>query len=112
MQTLNEHFEYNNKLAAALLQFLPPNDRKMVQVWCDKLDKMGDSVEEAAIRSDYMWFLLAMLRCGRVCEPFRKLPPSRLPPLKQFIPPHVYETVLVSHDAGSVSVDRKSSSHQ
>nr|CAH7747452.1 unnamed protein product [Callosobruchus chinensis] len=57
----------------------------MLQVWFDKLLAMDKTPEEMVIRSDYMWFVLLMLQIKRICEPFNKLPPPHLLPLKKFV---------------------------
>nr|CAI5824060.1 unnamed protein product [Callosobruchus analis] len=37
IKALNDHFLYNHRLAKAMQQLLSPQDRKMLQVWFDKL---------------------------------------------------------------------------
>ncbi|XP_030757458.1 uncharacterized protein LOC115883262 [Sitophilus oryzae] len=106
---LNDHFHYNSKMGKALQQFLPPNDRKMIQLWFDKLINMDRNVEQMIIRSDYMWFILLMLQGRKLRDPFTKLPPIHLPPLKKFVPLHVYEEVLISNEPNMIYVNRKSS---
>lgn len=82
---LNEHFMYNLRLAKALQQLLSPTDRKMIELWFDKLAEMDKTTDQVVIRSDYMWFILLMLQNKKVREPFTKLPPHNLVPLKRFV---------------------------
>ncbi|KAJ8977726.1 hypothetical protein NQ317_019400 [Molorchus minor] len=137
IKALNEHFNYNVKLAKALQQLLTPNDirliakfleRKMIGLWIDKLLDMDKTMEQMVIRSDYMWFILA--RKSR--EPFSKLPPAELVPLKKFVelkfiekfesetlffyaeisaprafPLHVYEYVLIMNEPNMVYIDNR-----
>lgn len=69
------------------------SERKILQLWFDKLLEMNKTREQMIIRSDYMWFLLLMLQGKRIREPFSKLPPLKLPPLKHFV---VSNLILVS----------------
>ncbi|KAJ8919143.1 hypothetical protein NQ315_012128 [Exocentrus adspersus] len=108
MKALNEHFCYNTRLAKALQQLLHPNERKMIQTWFDKLMEMDKTTEEMVIRSDYMWFILLMLQSKKIREPFNKLPPAQLVPLKKFVPLHVYEDVLILNEPNMVYIDRRS----
>ncbi|XP_023013753.1 uncharacterized protein [Leptinotarsa decemlineata] len=98
MKALNEHFMYNHKLAKTLQQLLSPNERKMIELWFDKLLEMDKNIDQMVIRSDYMWFILLMLQNRRVREPFCRLPPANLAPLKKFVPLHVYEDVLIANE--------------
>ncbi|KAF7285165.1 uncharacterized protein LOC143191280 [Rhynchophorus ferrugineus] len=107
---LNDHFRYNHRMAKALQQFLTPPERKMIQLWLDKLEFMNKNLEQMITRSDYMWFILLMLQNRRVREPFSKLPPAHIPALKKFVPLHVYEEVLISNEPNMIYLNRKSSS--
>ncbi|VEN47202.1 unnamed protein product [Callosobruchus maculatus] len=106
IKALNDHFLYNHRLAKALQQLLSPQDRKMLQVWFDKLMAMDKTPEEMVIRSDYMWFVLLMLQSKRIWEPFNKLPPPQLLPLKKFVPLHVYENVLIANEPNMNNLSR------
>lgn len=57
----------------------------MIQTWFDKLIDMDKTTEQMVIRSDYMWFILLMLQSKKIREPFNKLPPPQLVPLKKFV---------------------------
>ncbi|XP_018562406.1 uncharacterized protein LOC108904369 [Anoplophora glabripennis] len=107
IKALNEHFYYNTRLAKALQQLLNPSERKMIQTWFDKLIDMDKTTEQMVIRSDYMWFILLMLQSKKIREPFNKLPPPQLVPLKKFVPLHVYEDVLILNEPNMVYIDRR-----
>ncbi|CAH1175888.1 unnamed protein product [Phaedon cochleariae] len=102
IKALNEHFLYNCKLAKALQQLLLPNERKLIELWFDKLLEMDKTVDQMIIRSDYMWFILLMLQSKKVKEPFTRLPPSNLLPLKKFVRLHIYEEVLIANEPNMV----------
>ncbi|XP_050312279.1 uncharacterized protein LOC126747585 [Anthonomus grandis grandis] len=102
MIALNEHFHYNSKIAQTLQQFLPQNERKVIQLWFDKLNHMDKTCDQMVIRSDYMWFILLMLQNRKVREPFDQLPPPQVPPLKNFVPLQVYEEVLIANEPNMV----------
>lgn len=57
----------------------------MIQLWFDKLQQMNKTLDQIVIRSDYMWFILLMLQNRRIREPFTKLPPQHVVPLKKFV---------------------------
>ncbi|CAG9859300.1 unnamed protein product [Phyllotreta striolata] len=107
LKALNEHFLYNHKLAMTLQQLLHASDRGLISIWFDKLMDMDKSVEEIIIRSDYMWFILLMMQSKRIREPFNRLPPTNVQPLKKFVPPHVYEEVLIANEPNMKFVNQK-----
>ncbi|XP_057666881.1 uncharacterized protein LOC130900358 [Diorhabda carinulata] len=98
LKALNEHFLYNHRMVKALQQFLCPSDRRVISIWLDKLYDMDKNVEEMLIRSDYMWFILLMIQGKKILNPFTKLPPTTLVPLKKFVPLHTYEDVLIANE--------------
>ncbi|KAL1490769.1 hypothetical protein ABEB36_013413 [Hypothenemus hampei] len=106
---LNDHFHYNCKIATTLQQFLPPNERKMIQLWFDKLEHMNKTLEEIIIRSDYMWFILLMLQNRKIKDPFTQLPPHQVLPLKKFIPIQVYEEVLIANEPNMIYAEKNCS---
>ena len=98
LRALNDNFYYNNRMAHVALPLLQPNERKMMQVWIDKLLSMDKSTDQMLMRSDYMWFLLLMMQSKRIREPFTKLPPTELPPLKKIVPLQTYEEILLANE--------------
>ncbi|CAH1114252.1 unnamed protein product [Psylliodes chrysocephalus] len=109
LKALNEHFLYNHKVASALQQLLHPSDRRLISIWFDKLLEMNKSVEEMIIRSDYMWFILLMMQSRKIREPFTRLPPTNMQPLKKFVPLHIYEEVLIANEPNMVYISPKKS---
>nr|XP_023013645.1 uncharacterized protein LOC111503511 [Leptinotarsa decemlineata] len=95
---LDENFFYNSMLAKALVQLLPPNERKMMQTWFNKLLEMNKSMADKEIRNEYMWFILLMLQCQKVREPFNSMPPPDIGALRDIVSSKVYEEVLVAND--------------
>ncbi|KAG5878964.1 hypothetical protein JTB14_032180 [Gonioctena quinquepunctata] len=95
---LDENFFYNSMLAKALLQLLPPNEQKMMRIWFNKLLEMSRNNTEKNIRNEYMWFILLMLQCQKIRDPFNAMPPTEIGPLRDIVSPKVYEEVLVAND--------------
>lgn len=101
IQALNENFFYNSMLARALLQIVPFKERKGIRIWFDRLAELDGSDQEIQLRHEYMWFLLLMLETRKIREPFCSLPPKEILPLKDAVPIHIYEEVLMSNDQGN-----------
>ncbi|XP_018562407.1 uncharacterized protein LOC108904370 [Anoplophora glabripennis] len=98
LNPLDENFFYNSMLAKALVQLIPPNERKVMRAWFDKLLELGKTNKDKELRNEYMWFILLMLQCQKVREPFISMPPSDLEPLRDLVPSKVYEEILVAND--------------
>ncbi|VEN47201.1 unnamed protein product [Callosobruchus maculatus] len=95
---LDENFFYNSMLAKAMVQMLPPPERKVIRLWFDKLMQTGETKEQKEIRNEYVWFILLMLQCKKVREPFNGPPPPELEPLRDIVSGKVYEEVMVGND--------------
>ncbi|KAJ8975757.1 hypothetical protein NQ317_002502 [Molorchus minor] len=95
---LDQNFFFNSMLANSLVQLIPPNEAKMIRIWFDKLLSIGMTTKQKEIRNDFMWFILLMLQCRKIREPFNGIPPAVLPPLKQFVPTKIYEEILIAND--------------
>nr|CAI5851719.1 unnamed protein product [Callosobruchus analis] len=76
---LDENFFYNSMLAKAMVQMLPPNGAERN-------------------KNEYVWFILLMLQCKKVREPFNGAPPPELEPLRDIVSNKVYEEVMVGND--------------
>ncbi|KAJ8977737.1 hypothetical protein NQ317_019412 [Molorchus minor] len=80
LDVLDENFFYNSLLAKALVHLIPPNERKILRLWFDKLLTLGKTQVQKEIRNDFMWFILLMLQCKKIREPFNSIPPADVPP--------------------------------
>ncbi|KAB0802060.1 hypothetical protein PPYR_04246 [Photinus pyralis] len=105
VQALNDNFFYNSMLARALVPLIPTNFRTPIRHWLDKLHDMDKTMEEMAVRNDYMWFLLLMLQSKKVTEPFSNIPPPELKPLRKILAPAVYEEILTATDQNMAWLD-------
>ncbi|CAH1996800.1 unnamed protein product [Acanthoscelides obtectus] len=54
--------------------------------------------EQKEIRNEYVWFILLMLQCKKLREPFTGVPPLELEPLRDIVSSKVYEEVMVAND--------------
>nr|CAH7734184.1 unnamed protein product [Callosobruchus chinensis] len=70
-------------LAKAMVQMLPPNERKVIRLRLDKLMQTDKTKDHKQIRNKYVWFILLMLQCKKVREPFNGTPPPELAPLRR-----------------------------
>ncbi|XP_057654610.1 uncharacterized protein LOC130892920 [Diorhabda carinulata] len=104
---LDENFFYNSMLAKAMVTLLPPNDRKIMRIWFDKMLELDKTDKEKSIRNEYMWFMLLMLQVRKIREPFNKLPPNEIGDLRDLVPTKVYEEVLIAND-DNMELDEKS----
>uniref|UniRef100_A0A6P7GG55 Uncharacterized protein LOC114342089 isoform X1 n=1 Tax=Diabrotica virgifera virgifera TaxID=50390 RepID=A0A6P7GG55_DIAVI len=95
---LDENFFYNSMLAKAMVTLLPPNERKMMRCWFDKMLELDKTEKQKEIRNEYMWFMLLMLQVRKVREPFNKVPPNVIGDLRDLVPTKVYEEILVAND--------------
>ncbi|KAJ8919144.1 hypothetical protein NQ315_012129 [Exocentrus adspersus] len=102
---LDENFFYNSMLAKALVQLIPPNERVILKAWFDKLLELCKTPTEKELRNEYMWFILLMLQCQKVREPFNSMPPRELVPLRDAVPTKIYEEVLVANDDNMAWLD-------
>ncbi|CAH0554060.1 unnamed protein product [Brassicogethes aeneus] len=96
---LTENFYFNNMLARALVQVAPYHERVVLLKWFDRLNELKKDQNELEIRKDYMIFILLMLQCNKVREPFTDPPPSIIIPLKDAVNKKIYEEILLSNDA-------------
>nr|CAI5861967.1 unnamed protein product [Callosobruchus analis] len=93
---LDENFFYNSMLAKAMVQMLPPNGklwytimgtvfvsfrRKVIRLWFDKL-MQTDKTRAERNKKRICVFILLMLQCKKVREPFNGAPPPELEPLR------------------------------
>lgn len=46
---------------------------------------MDKTTEEKEIRNEYMWFILLMLQCQKIRDPFSSLPPPEIGPLRDVV---------------------------
>ncbi|XP_060525057.1 uncharacterized protein LOC132701276 [Cylas formicarius] len=100
------NFFYNSMLAKALVQLVPECDKRPLRQWFDKLADLSDTEKQLETRNEYMWFVLMMLQCQKIREPFRSPPPAIVPPLRDLVPPQVYEEVLVANDGDMGWLDK------
>uniref|UniRef100_A0A6P7GTJ8 Uncharacterized protein LOC114342089 isoform X2 n=1 Tax=Diabrotica virgifera virgifera TaxID=50390 RepID=A0A6P7GTJ8_DIAVI len=82
---LDENFFYNSMLAKAMVTLLPPNERKMMRCWFDKMLELDKTEKQKEIRNEYMWFMLLMLQVRKVREPFNKVPPNVIGDLRDLV---------------------------
>lgn len=93
---LTEDFYFNNLLGRALLTVIPHHDRETLIKWCDRLLDMKDDED---LRKPYMAFIILMLQCNKIREPFTDPPPELIFPLKDVVSKKNYEEVLLSNDS-------------
>lgn len=109
---LDENFFYNSMLAKALVQLLPPYgklklilliiylmlsvhvERKIMRSWFYKLLTLDKNIDEKEIRNEYMWFILLMLQCQKMREPFNSMPPPEISPLRDIVVCILYECTV------------------
>ncbi|KAJ8932161.1 hypothetical protein NQ314_014873 [Rhamnusium bicolor] len=103
---LDENFFYNSMLAKALVQLLPPNERSIMRMWFDRLLELDRTNIEKEIRNEYMWFILLMLQCQKIRDPFNAVPPNEIENLRDLVPSKVYEEILVANDDNMAWLDR------
>ncbi|CAH1992945.1 unnamed protein product [Acanthoscelides obtectus] len=84
-EKLDENFFYNTMLTKALIQLLPPFERRATLMWFEKLLTMDKSKEEKEMRNEYLWFILLMLQCQKIREPFNRPPPDEMEPLRDIV---------------------------
>ncbi|CAH1114253.1 unnamed protein product [Psylliodes chrysocephalus] len=113
---LDENFFYNSMLAKAILTLLPPDERKILRTWFDRLLTMDKTIKEKENRNEFMWFILLMLQVRKIREPFNKVPPAEIGQLRDVVSSRVYEEVLVANDENMFTEekqdDKKASSQQ
>lgn len=56
-----------------------------MQNWFSKLLIMDKSEVEKEIRNEYMWFILLMLQCQKIREPFNSMPPPDFGALRDVV---------------------------
>ncbi|XP_066138238.1 uncharacterized protein [Euwallacea fornicatus] len=97
MASSDANFFYNNMLAEALVQLLPAHEKPPLREWFAKLVELTSTPEEIEIRNDYMWFMLMMLQCQRIREPFKRSPPKKIEPLRDLVDNKVYQEILIAN---------------
>lgn len=102
MAASDANFLYNVMLAKALVQLIPAHGKsqlvKYVELcknnfsekpplrkWFSKLLELDSSPKEMEIRDEYMFFMLMMLQCQKIREPFNRPPPSHIEPLRDLV---------------------------
>ncbi|CAH1992944.1 unnamed protein product [Acanthoscelides obtectus] len=108
-EKLDENFFYNTMLTKALIQLLPPFERRATLMWFEKLLTMDKSKEEKEMRNEYLWFILLMLQCQKIREPFNRPPPDEMEPLRDIVPAKVYEEILIANDENMEWLERPDS---
>lgn len=60
-------------------------ERTILRTWFDKLLQLNKTNKDKEIRNEFMWFILLMLQCQKIREPFNSLPPSELANLRDSV---------------------------
>ncbi|KAL1490770.1 hypothetical protein ABEB36_013414 [Hypothenemus hampei] len=97
MADSDANFFYNSMLAKALVQLIPEHEKPPLRKWFMKLLELKNTPKEIEIRNEYMWFLLMMLQCQKICEPFNRPPPCFIAPLRDLVDTKVYEEILIAN---------------
>ncbi|XP_050312276.1 uncharacterized protein LOC126747583 [Anthonomus grandis grandis] len=100
------NFFFNSMLAKALVQLIPSHEKKPLRVWFSRLLELNKTVKEVEMRDEYMWFMLMMLQCQKIREPFNHPPPLEIEPLRDLVDPKVYEEILVANGDTMQWLDR------
>ncbi|RZF45455.1 hypothetical protein LSTR_LSTR009326 [Laodelphax striatellus] len=96
-QLLVENFEYNALLGKALTELFPMDERQVINKWLTRFGEMCHSPEQMLYRSHYMWFLLLVMKRGKLTPPFNSPPPpGTLKPLHEVLPIEVYEDIMTT----------------
>ncbi|KAF7285166.1 hypothetical protein GWI33_011705 [Rhynchophorus ferrugineus] len=93
-------------LARSLVQLLPPQEKSPLRSWFRKLGQLTESEKDTKMRDEYMWFILMMLQCQKIREPFNKNPPPEIEPLRDLVPAKVYEEILVANSENMTWLDK------
>ncbi|XP_066256903.1 uncharacterized protein [Euwallacea similis] len=97
MVSSDTNFFYNSMMAEALVQLLPAHEKVPLREWFAKLLQLTRTPEETEIRNEYMWFMLMMLQCQRIREPFKRSPPKNIAPLRDLVDNKVYQEILIAN---------------
>lgn len=60
-------------------------ERTILRKWFDKLLQLCKTDKEKEMRNEYMWFILLMLQCQKIREPFNSMPPTELEILRDTV---------------------------
>ncbi|XP_030757459.1 uncharacterized protein LOC115883264 [Sitophilus oryzae] len=99
-------FFYNSMLAKSLVQLLPSHEKRPLRDWFTKLNELVNTPKELELRDEYIWFILMMLQCQKIREPFDNPPPAQIGDLRDIVPAKVYEEILVANSENMTWVDK------
>ncbi|CAG9765155.1 unnamed protein product [Ceutorhynchus assimilis] len=100
------NFFYNNMLAKALVQLLPTHEKPSIRAWFTRIQELTKTDKELEMRDEYMFFMLMMLQCQKIREPFNRQPPAEIEPLRDLVDPKIYEEILVANGDNMAWLDK------